>query len=412
MSADAACSSCGLVDAIDAARRPENAGIPLVIRLLAGTYVVPHETPLLLDSSLTVSSLSLVGEPGAVLTAPRDATEAAHERRMRQTAPPGDDEPDEAALRGRAMSHRGATGRTSDWLEASGSPLVTISSNVQPVALEGLTFQGASRGPAIAAEATRSLDERGASSLLPVISISRCSFVNNSHAGALQMLRVAVDVDASVFQSNSAPESNGGAINVQQGSLALRYSLVEGNVALRGGGLHVSGNSSVVVITGSTLQLNHAVDVGGAIATSDGALVLMRNGTALRRNSAPTGQSIDHWGSVMAYQLPVPAGSWLASTVRCRNNVDGDAPLCAGLLTVSSTTTPTTSRSAFLDRTVGALYFASGQLDAHLAIIPVGDSMNHDYPLACGAGFFGESWELLGGCRQGSMGNEWSASGG
>ena len=410
-----------------------------MIRLLAGTYVVPTETTLLIDSSLTISSLSLIGEPGAVITSPPGATAETHERRELQAAPrasPPTTAPHAAAPHaahhgvwahtaphayaktppsafpnwsphkraphtsthgashgvphaapntahhGRAMRHEGGNGNerisAAEWLEETGSPLITISSNQRPVVIDGLTLRGSSRGPAIAAVASDDYFVGGR--VRPSILISRCAFVNNSHTGALRMLRVVVVVRDSVFQSNAAPESRGGAIDAQQSFLSLRHSRVERNAALRGGGIHVTGNRSFAQITGSTFEANHAQNVGGAIATSNAATVLMANGTALRRNTAASGRSIDHWGALMVYQLPAPTGSWLASTIQCFG-IPSDAPICTPLLAALGL--------ARLQGPLNALgiYYTLGAL---VAIVPVGESMDHDYPLACGAGFFGE----------------------
>ena len=127
----------------------------------------------------------------------------------------------------------------------------------------------------------------------------------------------SVTVWQSRFEGNVAAGHEGGALRATGGVIELLDSSFISNEAARGGALHASGENTRVDAQRSRFALNRAALHGGALAV-DRASVLLANATALVSNKAPVGASIHVASGVLAYSLPAPLGSWVASSFRCR----------------------------------------------------------------------------------------------
>ena len=78
-------------------------------------------------------------------------------------------------------------------------------------------------------------------------------------------------VNSSSFSNNSAPSSNGGAIVVESGPLALTTSSLSGNTA---------GNRGGAIFSGSSVSVTFSRLVGNSVPTPTNGLTIFSNGTA------------------------------------------------------------------------------------------------------------------------------------
>ena len=137
--------------------------------------------------------------------------------------------------------------------------------------------------------------------------ITRCTFVNNSaveeDGGAISMgaKGKTLYIYDSVFTGNETPEGDGGAIEVEDGTVVIAGSEFDGNSAERGGAIFaddtlqinlvskatvfdgnwatekggaIYNNNESVSVTGASFTANYAQEDGGAIYVKDGDTVL------------------------------------------------------------------------------------------------------------------------------------------
>ena len=233
------------------------------------------DSPLLLDADILASEVLLVGVAGAELR-----------------PPPGD------------------------------STLIVLVAGAPPVRMRGLSLSGQLRAS-------------GSS-----LAIHDCSFAGGNTRGRLSAASgssallggaLLVDGDATIQVQDSRfinlHADLGGAIALLDGSLSLHNSTLDSNRATQCGGA-VFASGGVLVVLGCSFAGNEAATSGGALAINGTAAVLLANGTRLTSNGAPVGRTLAFIAGSLAYGLPAPIGTWVASGGVCEQGSSDLAPPC------------------------------------------------------------------------------------
>lgn len=135
------------------------------------------------------------------------------------------------------------------------------------------------------------------------ISLTRCSFSNNSaavNAGVLKVDDSSVKIDLCSFDNNSA-HFDGGVVYTYTypSTYSIRLSTFANNSAGRDGGvLYVGRANSHVTIERSSFSFNHAVSRGGAVAIIESHLDI-DNLTNIYNNIAPLGAAASACNSIV-----------------------------------------------------------------------------------------------------------------
>ena len=174
---------------------------------------------------------------------------------------------------------------------------------------------------------------------------------------------------ADVYRTNMThlqAAEDGGAVAVYRGSLTLTSCMLSGNRANRGAAAYAGGG--VLILHSSTLDSNEASAKGGALFIEGSAAVLLATFTRLQGNLAPSGSGSaisfapNSTGS-LAYGLPAPPGTWVASSQLCGQDAPCDSARVPSML---------------------------GLMVATLA---VGTHEDEDFPYDCPPGIVGDSLE-------------------
>ena len=211
----------------------------------------------MLDGSLTVSELQLVGVAGTVVSlAPAPFARS------------GDGQADGAAAQ----------------------PLITLRAGAPLLHLSHLEI----RAPLLAEGGRLELYESALTATAPV----------GSSTAALTVRDTAdVQVVRSRFEANPS-----GAVRLAGGELRIDACDFVHNHAERGGGMLVTNGS--VIVQNSTFDLNSANVSGGALQVDGGAVVLAGQ-TLLRSSRAPVGSTIKFTAGSLQYRLPAPLGRYI-----------------------------------------------------------------------------------------------------
>ncbi len=192
----------------------------------------------------------------------------------------------------------------------SGSALLVVEMGAPPVIIQSLTLRGQ----------IQSIDA-------VELVLHDCNFDGHASIGAGAGMLVdggAVEVHRTRF-TRLTTQSDGGAVAIFSGSLALHGCTLVGNRARRGGALFASGG--VLAVDACLVEGNEASVVGGGLAADGSPAVLLANSTRLRANTAPSGNALSIVGSAssFAYALHAPRGTWVASGSLCQQVYEGSA---------------------------------------------------------------------------------------
>jgi fibronectin-binding autotransporter adhesin len=126
-----------------------------------------------------------------------------------------------------------------------------------------------------------------------------------------------VVLDSLIITNGNMPDSGGGILVDDGGTLNLTNCTVAGNFAGAGGGIYVSSNG-VVTINNSILSGNLATNFGGGLINTNGGTVTINNST-ISSNACPAdnGGGIDDWGTIMINNCTIsrsPSGGGFVNT--------------------------------------------------------------------------------------------------
>ena len=130
------------------------------------------------------------------------------------------------------------------------------------------------------------------------------------------------DVSDCTFESASAA-TDGGALTMSAGMLAVRESTFTNNRAARNGGaVHIVGGDASFDACRFTGNL--AGELGGALHVGGSGRVTLGEATLFTGNAASSGSSMYiHASSALSYRLPAPLGRWIYSMASSSSALTG-----------------------------------------------------------------------------------------
>ena len=130
-----------------------------------------------------------------------------------------------------------------------------------------------------------------------------------------------IDVSNCTFEASAA--TDGGALTMSAGGLAVRESTFTNNRAARNGGaVHIVGGDASFDACRFTGNL--AGELGGALHVGGSGRVTLSEATLFTGNAASSGNSMYiHGSSALSYRLPAPLGRWIYSMASSSSALTG-----------------------------------------------------------------------------------------
>jgi hypothetical protein len=125
-----------------------------------------------------------------------------------------------------------------------------------------------------------------------------------------------VSISGITVSGGNAPNSTGGGIFNDGGTLTISGSTISGNSAVTGGGIH--NREGIVTVSGSTISGNTATDTGGGVYNFAGLSVIEHS--TITNNTAPGGQG----SGVASFGAPDTRTEVLSTIISANTNTDVD----------------------------------------------------------------------------------------